>query len=250
MNPYQYDDLVARQADQYAATKYEILRDYLRGQPRLRILNAGCGSGDLSFLLANDGHQVLGIDPVAEYIDLARRHAALLPNLSCTFAVSAIEDYRAPSPFDAVIATDVLEHIADDRAAFDHLASFLRPGGLILITVPAGQWLFGYHDEQLGHFRRYSRRGLRRLVQHCCHVEEVRYFGFSLLPVCLAYSKLLRRPYPVAQSGDAGRRPLTARLLKGLLHLDRKLPAPLGTSVLMKARKQDVEAAAPRRLAS
>ena len=89
----------------------------------------------------------------------------------------------------------MLEHIADDRAAFAGLVGLVRPGGLVLLTVPAGPWLFGYHDEQLGHFRRYTRSSLRRLVAGACTVDALRYFGFSLVPVCYLYSKLLRRPY-------------------------------------------------------
>jgi len=236
-NQAQYDDLSVKSKDLYAQTKYDILLGFLRGRPPLRILNAGCGSGELSFRLAAQGHHVLGIDPEPAYVRLARRGTAG----RCTFAVSSIEDYDGPRDFDCVIATDVLEHIADDQAAFTRLVGLARPGGQILLTVPAGQWLFGYHDEQLGHFRRYSRASLRRLVEGHCAVEEVRYFGASLIPVCLMYSKLLRRPYPVAEVGDAARRPLGSWLLRALLWADRRLPLPLGTSLLLKGTRRQCQ---------
>jgi SAM-dependent methyltransferase len=229
-NQDQYDDLLARSADVYAQTKYDVLLGHLAGRTGLRILNAGCGSGELCLQLARRGHHVLGIDPVPEYIDLALRSAAPEGATPCRFEVCSIEDYKGEGGFDCVIATDVLEHIEDDRAAFAKLVGFVRPGGLILITVPAGPWLFGYHDEILGHFRRYSRKSLLGLAREFCKVEAVRYFGFTLIPVCSLYSKILRQHYPVTWSGDSSRR----RPLFGLLRVDRHLPLPLGTSLILK----------------
>ena len=232
-NEHQYADLLERSADLYAETKYKMILAYLRGHSKLDILNAGCGSGELCLLLAQQGHRVLGIDPVPEYIELARHRAERTPNGECSYLVSSIEDFEADHPFDCVIATDVLEHIEDDREAFERLASNVRPGGSIIITVPAGQWLFGYHDEKLGHFRRYSRPRLRRLVADLCDVLRIRYFGFSLIPVCFLYSKLLRTDYPVAESGDSAKSPIRASVLRTILGIDRLVPMPLGTSLLM-----------------
>jgi SAM-dependent methyltransferase len=233
-NPAQYDDLQVKSQDLYAQTKYDILLDYLKACDGLRVLVAGCGSGELCLRLAARGHQVVGFDPEPEYIRLALRHPGPA-RARCRFEVCSIEGYAGRGGFDCVVCTDVLEHIADDRAAFAKLAGLVRPGGLVLITVPAGPWLFGNHDEQLGHFRRYTLRSLRRLVSDDCRVEQVRYFGFSLIPVCLLFSRWLRRPYPVAEAGDSRRRPLAAWLLRSLLQLERRVPAPLGTSVLLKA---------------
>jgi SAM-dependent methyltransferase len=233
-NQAQYDDQCVKSQDLYAQTKYDILLNYLAGHRRLRILNAGCGSGELCHRLARCGHDVLGIDPEPAYIALAQRHTVV----GCTFAVSSIEDYEDLGGFDCVIATDVLEHIADERAAFSKLIGLTRPGGLVLLTVPAGQWLFGYHDEQLGHFRRYSRSGLRQLVSDSCDIETLRYFGCSLIPVCLLYSRVLRRPYPVTEARDARRHPFRAWLLRLALRTDRLLPLPLGTSLLLKGTRR------------
>ncbi len=238
-NPYQYDDLLTRSQDVYANTKYEILREYLSGHERLEVLNAGCGSGELSLLLARAGHRVLGIDPAEEYVRLAADLAgrAGVPNVS--FAVSSIEAFPEDRAFDCVLATDVLEHIEDDGAAFAKLVRLTRPDGLVLITVPAGQWLYGFHDESIGHYRRYSRATLRRLVGGRCRVERLRYFGFSLIPVCYLYSKVLRKPYPVAAAGDSGRNPLLSGAVRALLRLDKNVPLPFGTSLLLKATRPE-----------
>jgi SAM-dependent methyltransferase len=236
-NPYQYDDLLVRSNDLYANTKYQILLGHLEGEHALSILNAGCGSGELSFQLAVAGHRVLGIDPTPDYIDLARLNAESAGIDNCSFHVSSIEEFTSDETFDCVVATDVLEHIADDYAAFEKLVQLVNPGGILLITVPAGPWLYGFHDESLGHYRRYSRGQLARLVSEFCRIEALRYFGFSLIPICYLYSKVLRKPYPVGESGDSSKNPVVAFALRSLLQLDRLLPLPLGTSLILKARR-------------
>lgn len=237
-NPYQYEDLLHRSQDLYANTKYEIILRSLADHKGLDVLNAGCGSGELSLQLAQAGHRVVGIDPGPEYIEIARENAARMNGGDCSFVVSSIEEFAPDRTFDCVMATDVLEHIEDDRAALAKLVSLARPGGLVILTVPAGQWLFGYHDVSLGHFRRYSRRSLCRLTDDFCRVESIRYFGFTLIPVCYTYSKLLRKPYPVASSGDSKKNPVTARVLRTMLQLDKLLPLPFGTSLVLRGRRK------------
>jgi 2-polyprenyl-3-methyl-5-hydroxy-6-metoxy-1,4-benzoquinol methylase len=233
-NPYQFEDLLTRSQDQYANAKYRIIAGYLRGSGPLRVLNAGCGSGELSLILAALGHTVVGIDPAPEYIDVARRNADRAGMRACVFEVSTIEQLGAERTFDCVVATDVLEHIEDDRAAIRKLSRLVRPDGKVIITVPAGPWLFGFHDEALGHFRRYTRASLRRLCREVLVIHRLRYFGFTLIPVCLLYSRILRRPYPVAETGDTGKNPAAAGALRTLLRLDAAVPAPAGTSLLLE----------------
>jgi SAM-dependent methyltransferase len=225
-NPYQFEDLLTRSQDQYAHAKYRIIAGYLQASGRLRILNAGCGSGELSLILSAAGHEVVGIDPAPEYIEVARSNATVAGARDCVFEVSSIEAFDADRLFDCVVATDVLEHIEDDRHAIWKLARLVRPGGTVIVTVPAGPWLFGFHDEALGHFRRYSR------------AEIIRYFGFTLIPVCLLFSRILRRPYPVAETGDSTRSPITSAALRALLRIDTLLPAPAGTSLILKGVSQ------------
>ncbi|HUK14242.1 MAG TPA: class I SAM-dependent methyltransferase, partial [Thermoanaerobaculaceae bacterium] len=67
--------------------------------------------------------------------------------------------------FDVVICLNVLEHIADDTAALGQIARWLRPGGKLLLQVPAHPALFGAVDRALGHFRRYTRRDLSALLR-------------------------------------------------------------------------------------
>jgi len=238
-NHYQYDDLVNRENDPYAKAKYQILLDYLekKGYSNLDILNAGCGSGDLSILLAKAGHKVVGIDPSEEYIELARKRVEQ-SEVDCEFRVESIKNL-SDKKFDCVIATDVLEHIKDDYGAMEKLSFVTRPTGLIIITVPALQTLFGYHDEQLGHFRRYNSQNLKRLISSPKGVKivKLRYFGFTLIPICYLFSCLLRRPYPMGSGEKKLKGTIQDLILNILLNIDRLLPLFLGTSLICFSRK-------------
>jgi 2-polyprenyl-3-methyl-5-hydroxy-6-metoxy-1,4-benzoquinol methylase len=249
-NPAQYEDFLFKSEDIYARTKYQILAGWLRGRGPLRILNAGCGSGELSLLMARDGHQVVGIDPEPEYIRLANERSGN-QGQNCQFHLSSIETYRGPLEFDAAISTDVLEHIEDDRMAFNRLADMVRVGGKVLLSLPAGQWLYGYHDEQLGHFRRYSAATLRQLVSERCRVKRLRYFGSTMIPICYAYSKYLRKSYPLATVYN-GKQSLVSRVLRGLFAIERYVHFPFGTSVLVMAERlaTDLDATRTKRKAA
>lgn len=233
-NQYQYDDLLAKSHDVYAHSKYELILRYLADRTNLHILNVGCGSGELSFLLAQLGHHVIGIDPAEKYIAVARKTLVRLALSNCSFLVSSVEEYEPTEHFDCVISTDVLEHIEHDRVAFTKMAELVAPGSTIIVTVPAGPWLFGYHDKSLGHFRRYTRPSLRQIADGYCQIERLRYFGFSLIPISYLYSKVLRKPYPVADVGDTKRKPFVGRALRFLLQIDKRVPLPFGTSLIMK----------------
>ena len=238
-NQYQYNDLLNREADIYANTKYRVILQYLADQSNLRILNAGCGAGELSFLLAQAGHRVTGIDPAGEYIALAEKRLAASLRTRCSFLVSSIEEFVSNEKFDCVIATDVLEHIADDYGAAQKLAALAAAAGDIIVTVPALPILFGYHDELLGHYRRYTKSSLRRLFNAAAgvNIKRLRYFGFTLIPISFIYSKWLRKSYPAAPSGKAIDGRLRELVLNPILAFGLRVVFPLGTSLIMMAKR-------------
>lgn len=239
-NISQYQDLLIRPDDPYANAKYEIILDYLKKKSVKTVLNAGCGSGELSLILAQSGYDVTGIDAEGKYIALARQNAKKINAKNCHFVVSKIEKYKPNHQFDSVIATDVLEHIANDRKAFKSLAQLTKEDGLTIITVPAGQYLFGLHDKRLGHFRRYSRNSLENIVPKELKVNQIRYFGFLLIPAAFLLSHLLQVSYPITQSGQATKNPRLVRLASRFgFFIEKKVRFPLGTSLLLFAVKSN-----------
>jgi len=240
--PYEIEDMRARQHDAYAHAKYELLLSWLGAAadtPR-NILNVGCGSGELCILLAQRGHTVLGIDPAVEYVSLASARAEQQNLSNCHFEISDLRGVNKGQPhrqYDVVFSTDVVEHIADDVEAIGQLTALVRPGGDLFLTVPGGQYLFGYHDEQLGHYRRYSLRQLADRLPLNLEIKKLRYFGFSLIPVAWLYSRALRSYYPVSKTGNKKTNPVLTHTVRFVLSLEQKIRPPLGTSCLLWAKK-------------
>jgi hypothetical protein len=101
----------------------------------------------------------------------------------------------------------VIEHLDDDVAAVRAAARAARPGGLVMITVPAYAWLWSGHDVALGHRRRYTARQLRAVLTAAgLHVHHVGYFNTVLFPA-IAGVRLAKR----LVGGGGPRRPSASR---------------------------------------
>jgi SAM-dependent methyltransferase len=210
------------------------IRRLHRRSPRRRILDVGCGDGLFFEALGRFG-AVEGLEPDAGVLTDPRwrpriRVAPLGPDL------------RVEEPYDLILLLDVLEHIADDVAALAAARRALRPGGHVLVTVPALPWLWSRHDEANQHHRRYGPRSLRRALRQAGFaVETVRFF-FAWTVAPLLVRRLLAPPgagaadYDVAIPPPALNRALTA--LSRCDHaLGRIVPWPLGSSLLAIARR-------------
>jgi SAM-dependent methyltransferase len=231
-----WNDLLVREVDPYASTKYEILLAWLGDVAGRSAIVVGSGSGEFAALLASRGARVLAVDIDEPSVELTRQTAARF-GVELETAVARIEEIDVARQFDLVVATDVIEHVADDDLAVDKLVALTAAGGRILITVPALQWLFGLHDEALGHYRRYDRRSLRRLLEARVRIDRLRYFGLFLVPAALLLSRWLRRPYPIRGVGESyARRSALGTLLRLLFGLEKRLAPPLGTSLLLLGR--------------
>ena len=129
--------------------------DRLPLPPGARVLDAGCGSGRTLQELVDYG-DVSGIELNTEAAALARGRA--LGDVE----VGRLEELPwEDATFDLITCLDVIEHVPDDTAALAELLRVCRPGGWLLVTVPAYQALWSRHDEANHHYRRYSRAALR-----------------------------------------------------------------------------------------
>ncbi len=229
----QWNDFLLRKFDTYALTKYDILLRALGDVTGYTTLVAGSGSGEFAVMLAKAGAKVLAIDIDKPSIDLTRQ-TAQDAGVSIETEVATIESQGSSMLFDLVAATDVLEHIEDDQFAASKLVSLLKPGGKIAITVPAMPSLFGYHDEILGHFRRYKPAQFRKLFSEKISIETFRYYGFTLIAPALLISKWLRRPYPVSAVSDSSEKTkLFAKVVRAVLSIEKVISPPVGISLIM-----------------
>ncbi len=233
----QWSDFLNRQFDPYATAKYEILLDWMGNLSGKTAIVVGCGSGEFCAMLAIKGAKVHAVDIEEKNVALARETAVKFKT-NFTTEVGRIEILDENIKYDFVIATDVIEHIEDDKFAVKKLKSVMAAQGVMVITVPAFNLLFGYHDEILGHYRRYSASMIKRLLKDEFKITRMRYFGFFLMPVTLLISCLLRRPYPVAAVGKTQQgQSFLGRVLKLFFQIEKKVNLGAGTSLLLTATK-------------
>src|SRR5262245_45674852 len=161
-----------------------ILKKYLerarREAPLTRIAEIGCGSGGNLRLLAEYG-EVTGVERSAILADRARsRGAAKRVYVGDYFELDLAGDFQMTCLFD------VLEHIDDDESVLGRLSRTVRPGHLLLLSVPACPFLFGPHDRLLHHHRRYSKRRLEELLRgHGYTILKGSHFLFFMLPIAV-----------------------------------------------------------------
>lgn len=135
-----------------------ILSGFLRNEDNL-IADIGCGPGGNISSLKKFG-SVTGVDISKETLEFAKDKG--FDKLIC----ADIKDLpMKDESFDVVSSLDVLEHIDDDVRAVSEMYRILKPGGILLITVPAFQSLFTNHDRAMGHFRRYREKELTTLIE-------------------------------------------------------------------------------------
>jgi SAM-dependent methyltransferase len=155
-----------------------------------RLLDLGCGTGTMLAHLRQFG-EVEGLDADERAVEFCRARGES--------RVRLLDGPELPLPdetFDVVTALDVLEHIEDDTRALREIARVMRPGGLLLATVPAHRWMWGAQDEISHHFRRYSGSEMRERVEGAgFDLERLTYFN-SILFAPIAAVRLARRARP------------------------------------------------------
>ncbi len=190
----------------YYQSKFELLRRTLTDSGLLKsstqLADLGCGLGVFLTLLERSGllssQSMVGIDPAATHCHLS---------LGGTVPImTAWPDYS----FDVILLMDVLEHIEDDRAALRQAYEKLKPGGHLFITVPAFSFLWSHHDEVLGHYRRYTISGLRKLVTSVpgLKILNLHYFYALILPIAMLVRFLRQK----AQGNSSDLKPASAFL--------------------------------------
>jgi SAM-dependent methyltransferase len=243
MLPHEYEAMHALETQHWwFRGRRRVLLDFLRAVTTTRssvprILDYGCGTGGSTSVYASLG-EVFGIEPDREAVSLTGARGG---GRFCR-AVGTQLPFRA-AVFDAVVASDVLEHIENDRVAVAEVVRVLKPGGAFVFSVPAHPWLFSEHDAALLHFRRYTRSALRCLMEESgLQIERLSYWNTALFPVvCLR--RLLARRRAGAQA-DSDVRPvpwLVNETLASILTTEatilRHVSLPWGVSLVGTAHR-------------
>jgi len=212
------------------------------------ILDVGCGAANMTHHLRHYG-RVYGVDSNPRPLEVARRRG-----LDAVLG-SAEELPFGDGAFDLVALLDTIEHVPGEARVLSECRRVLRPGGKLLVTVPAFQFLWSHNDVINMHERRYTARGLRaRLAENGFRALRVSYAHFFTFPAAAALILLRRgRKEPELASphfdDDAYQvemepaPPLVNRLLGGVGRVEaallRQVSLPWGTSVIAMAGRPD-----------
>jgi SAM-dependent methyltransferase len=205
-----------------------------------RILDAGCGTGGLVNHLRTqrDDWHLTGLDFSPRACELARlRTGAEIVQGSITDLPFADET------FDAVVSADVVCQVEDGAQALREFARVVRPGGVVLVNVPAFRWLWSYHDDTCETKHRFTRAELTFLGRAAgLEVSFSSYANGLSLPLIVARRKLFR---PANPTSDVRLYPAPIEaVFSGMARLEFAwmglgVPVPAGSSVFLAARKPE-----------
>jgi SAM-dependent methyltransferase len=234
-----YDRMAAHDSTHWwYRARRDILTDFLVREGELpagaRILEIGCGTGHNLPMLAKFGSvEAIEIDPAAREIASQRLGqpvgSAPLP------ALTGVER----GAYDLIAVLDVVEHIEDDVAALKAMAECLKPGGKILITVPAHQWMWSAHDTVNHHHRRYSKATLAKAIAAAgLKSRKLGYFNSLLFPLAAA-SRIAGRLRGKDDSDDSPPPKLVNSVFETIFRFERHLvgrvPLTPGVSIVTLA---------------
>jgi SAM-dependent methyltransferase len=246
MEAAEYEVLFHREEDYwwYVGLRDLVLADlarFARGRGALTLLDAGCGTGKL--LEACRGFRAYGLEYAPEAFPFLCRRG-----LSDVVRASVCRIPFADASFDAVVSMDVLYHVAapGDLEGLREMSRVLKPGGLLLLNLPAYEFLRSHHDLAIHTQQRYTSGRLRALLRQAgLRAQALTYRNTLLFPVAalVRLTQKLFRPHPAQAQSDLRPLPrllnrvLTVPLLveNRLIRLGLRLP--FGLSVYCAARK-------------
>ena len=216
----------------------ELIRREIRPPEGARILEVGCGTGHNLAMLSQFGRvEATELDDTARGIATQRLGRAVL-----SAALPDLSMFPADT-FDLIALLDVLEHVADDEAALTAIHARLKPGGRLLVTVPANPWMWTAHDAAHHHHRRYRKGELAALARRTGFAIDLLSPFNSLLFPPIAAARLVGKATGRESADDAMPPQPVNALLRTVFGLERwligRVPMPFGVSLVAILRRPD-----------
>lgn len=209
--------------------KCNLLLKMLTGR---KILEIGCGTGNLINLLSSKKFEFTGSDYSNDYLIYAKQK-----NPHIDFFQGDLTEPKSwkqyKNLFDSVICSEVLEHIEDDLTALKIAYSILKPDGTLIITVPAMNFLYSEFDKKIGHYRRYSKKSILKVVNEAGFViKKARYWNFLGMFGWFFLFRLLKQDIKKTSN------PMLGTILGNWLKIESKITFPIGQTIIIHAKKQ------------
>ncbi|MEK7567335.1 MAG: class I SAM-dependent methyltransferase [Patescibacteria group bacterium] len=208
-------------------------------QKNARALDIGCGTGYLTTLVAKISDSVYCVEMADEMIEILKRRIKNVHIIKGLWT-----DVAVNQTFKLVTLFDSLEHIEDDKEALKKIESVLEPGGLVIITVPAYQFLWSEHDDVNLHKRRYTKKLMRTTIEASTGLTILRLSYFNtIFFIPIALIRLTKKAFGVrtGESDIIAMPPILNNMMAWLFGLEGKLLPwlnfPFGTSLLCIAQK-------------
>jgi len=203
------------------------------------VVDIGCGAGTTLFAVSRMGYRTLGIDNNPMGVEKAR-----------SLGLSDVRLGEAPDAFDPLppgpylfLLADVIEHIEDDYGQFGAMVARMPSGSKVVVTVPALMCLWSEHDVMYGHYRRYTRESLERLLKDTgLEVRFISYFCSLLFPLVFMVRKARKLVTSKLPPDLEEVNPVLNKALETVFSVERYLlrftTLPVGSSLLAVAEKK------------
>lgn len=206
-----------------------------------KILEIGCSSGTLTKSLEQMGFaNVYGIDNSRIAISLCKKRG-----LKNVFVMDGAKTRFKKEEFDVIIASDILEHIKNSGSALNGWRKIMKPGGILIIFVPAFNFLWSEHDTSNVHYRRYTKNGLvNDLKMADFKIDRISYWNFILFfPASIVrifqHMFMKRKIQTLQQLYEIN--PILNKIIISMLKFEnwfhKRLNFPVGVSIFAIARK-------------
>jgi len=232
----------------WCRARRDIIEKLLAEMPKsAKILEVGCGGGALLKSLQSKGYKnAMGLDISRNAIRTCSKRGVRNIKLA-----DAIETGYEANSFDAVVASDVLEHIENEGMALGEWRRILKHNGKLFVFAPAFNFLWSEHDLANKHFRRYEMKALAKLLhKNGFAVERLGYWNF-LLSLPISAMRLLEKAAGIGEKPDSGKakdqlrqqNPFSNNALLQLMLLENRiilsgLGFPFGLSIFAIAEKK------------
>ncbi len=210
----------------------------LEDDKSVKLMDIGAGSGLMLKYFKELGYEVSGIELDPTLVAKMKKDHELK---GLSIEQGDITKLKGKEQYDVVINNDVIEHIEDDKKAIKNLWSYVKPGGILIVTVPAHSFLYSQRDRDWGHFRRYDRRDLvQKMIETTGTVQFITYWNFLGFFVYLLMEKILKlKLHEEIRYKESKGNSIIKKAVDSILQLEKIIGGlPIGLSLVVGLKKE------------